>query len=371
MKFSIITATYNVGSSLKPTLDSVLNQSYPQENIEMVIIDGGSTDGTVDIIKEYEPRFAGRLKWVSEKDSGIYNAFNKGVKMASGAVLNFKGAGDWLEADALSVVAENFAKEPEADMVVCPVNHWVRKGRGHKLSLINMSWKDPRHLPEHGDCLHQGCFYKADFHQKFGYYSENYRIAADLDLWLTAYLNGPLKYIIEGQPLVNFVLDGISSANIFISLFEREHIYQNLELKNLSRPERDFIAQRQQAFGIEARFLWDECLNAWLAASRSDKTLWAANFYDFIIKNSIDRMFLNRLIRCRFFRPGRFEAERSLFLMPFIDKIRKDMSPEEQIALFDSYFYGMHKKRHFHFKKLLKMILPYGLIRLYQVSKKR
>ena len=87
--FSIITVTYNAERWLERTILSVLSQSYP--NIEYIIIDGGSTDGTVDIIKKYEERIA---YWVSEPDKGIYDAMNKGIQKATGEWINFMNAGD-------------------------------------------------------------------------------------------------------------------------------------------------------------------------------------------------------------------------------------------------------------------------------------
>lgn len=90
-KISVITAVYNGIDSLEPSINSVLNQTY--NNIEFIIIDGGSTDGTVDIIKKYEDRIA---FWVSEKDKGVYDAMNKGVERATGEWIYFLGSGDIL-----------------------------------------------------------------------------------------------------------------------------------------------------------------------------------------------------------------------------------------------------------------------------------
>ena len=82
MTISIITATYNSASTVRYTFDSILSQTY--HDIDYIVVDGGSQDGTVDIIKEYEKRFDGRMRWISEKDNGIYDAMNKGIRMAKG-----------------------------------------------------------------------------------------------------------------------------------------------------------------------------------------------------------------------------------------------------------------------------------------------
>ena len=82
MRISIITATYNSGATLRDTFESVLGQTYP--DIEYLVIDGASKDNTVDLIRQYEPRFQGRMRWISEPDRGIYDAMNKGIAMATG-----------------------------------------------------------------------------------------------------------------------------------------------------------------------------------------------------------------------------------------------------------------------------------------------
>ena len=85
MKISIITVTFNSEKTINDTIQSVLMQSY--SNIEYIIIDGKSNDSTLGIVKEYIPLFSGRLKYISEKDSGIYDAMNKGIKLASGDII--------------------------------------------------------------------------------------------------------------------------------------------------------------------------------------------------------------------------------------------------------------------------------------------
>ena len=85
MKLSLITVTYNSGATLAYTIKSVLSQTYP--DIEYIIVDGASKDNTVAIIKEYEPQFKGRIKWISEPDKGLYDAMNKGIRMATGDII--------------------------------------------------------------------------------------------------------------------------------------------------------------------------------------------------------------------------------------------------------------------------------------------
>ena len=95
---SVITVSYNAVTTIEQTILSVINQTY--SNIEYIIIDGGSTDGTVDIIRKYADRIA---YWVSEPDKGIYDAMNKGTKKANGEYIAFLNSDDWYELDAVSI----------------------------------------------------------------------------------------------------------------------------------------------------------------------------------------------------------------------------------------------------------------------------
>lgn len=93
MTISIITATYNSASTVRDTFESILSQTY--HDIEYIVVDGASTDGTVDIIRAYEPRFKGRMHWLSESDRSLYDAMNKGISMATGDVIGILNSDDF------------------------------------------------------------------------------------------------------------------------------------------------------------------------------------------------------------------------------------------------------------------------------------
>ena len=107
MKISIITATYNSEKTLKNTLESVLKQTYT--NYEHIIIDGDSKDNTMEIVKQYEEKYQGKLRYISEKDSGIYDAMNKGIKMATGDIIGILNSDDiYANENVLEKIAEKF-----------------------------------------------------------------------------------------------------------------------------------------------------------------------------------------------------------------------------------------------------------------------
>ena len=109
MTITLITACYNSASVIRTAMESVLRQTWPE--IEYLVIDGGSTDGTVDLIREFEPKFDGRMRWVSEKDRGMYDAINKGIRLATGEVVGILNADDVLSADdVIEKVAKAFGE---------------------------------------------------------------------------------------------------------------------------------------------------------------------------------------------------------------------------------------------------------------------
>ena len=110
MKITIITATCNSASTLRDTFESILRQTF--QDYEYIVVDGASKDGTVEFIKEYEPRFGGRMKWSSEPDKGIYDAMNKGLAHATGDVVGLLNSDDFYTSDdVLQAVVDGFGGE--------------------------------------------------------------------------------------------------------------------------------------------------------------------------------------------------------------------------------------------------------------------
>ena len=180
MKISLITVTFNSDSTLRDTIESVLAQSYP--NIEYILVDGASKDNTVDIIKEYEPQFNGRMRWISEKDKGLYDAMNKGIRMATGEVVGIINSDDFYHRkDVIEKVAEAFG-----DGTVQAVYGDVRFVNPDDLDKTVRYYSSRKFAPalfRYGFMpAHPTFFTYRKYFEEFGYYKTDYRIAADYEL---------------------------------------------------------------------------------------------------------------------------------------------------------------------------------------------
>ncbi len=116
MKITIITACFNSSATIRDTFESVLRQTHA--DVEHIVVDGGSCDNTVEIIREYAEKYQGRMRWISEKDDGIYYAMNKGIAMATGEVVGFLNADDYYYDDhVLADIAAHFSAHPACDAI--------------------------------------------------------------------------------------------------------------------------------------------------------------------------------------------------------------------------------------------------------------
>lgn len=180
MIFTVITVCLNGEETIERTIKSVLNQQGVE--VEYVIIDGGSTDNTVKIIKKYESKIA---YWCSEPDGGIYEAMNKGISVARGDVISFINSDDWYAEGALACVQQKML-EDEYDLVCGKVAH-VKNGVVVEISTKS---KDETELYYKMFYQHQGIFAKRSVFSKFGNFDVQYRICADYDWLLRVYNKG-------------------------------------------------------------------------------------------------------------------------------------------------------------------------------------
>lgn len=201
MKISVVTVCYNAADTLEETMLSVLNQTY--DNIDYIIIDGGSTDGTVGIIRKYADRLA---YWGSEPDKGIYDAMNKGLAVATGDYVNFMNAGDtFFDEAVVENVASRINKEGCSSHVIY--------GDSYIYDNYHTYYKRPeplRNLRRHSAFCHQASFIKHGDDIK---YDLNYRIAADYELFSRMYLIENKSFLYVPIPICRYKLFGISDNN--------------------------------------------------------------------------------------------------------------------------------------------------------------
>lgn len=207
MKLSIITINYNNALGLKKTLDSVAVQTYT--DFEHIIVDGVSTDDSVDIIRAYsQSPIANRLKitWLSESDTGVYNAMNKGIKLAKGKYLLFLNSGDYLIAD--DVLDKVFSHDCDADILCarCDVSD-----NGKVVWTSNPPAKVTFGTLYMVGLAHQSTFIRRALFEQLGYYDESFRYNADIEFWYRAIIdNGATTQRID-VITTDYNLDGISS----------------------------------------------------------------------------------------------------------------------------------------------------------------
>lgn len=184
-KISIVTPSYNQARFIKATIDSVLSQNYP--NLEYIVVDGGSTDETVEILKSY----GNKIKWISEKDNGQTDAINKGLRQCTGDVLAYLNSDDIYLPQALKRVGEYYAKTKAdwitGDCVVIDVvgnpiaANWLISGYKRLLMLLYS-----KTLLRIADSMlpQPSTFWSKDAWQKVGEFNDKYRYVMDYDYWL-------------------------------------------------------------------------------------------------------------------------------------------------------------------------------------------
>ena len=206
--FTIVTVTYNAESSLKKTIESVLVQNF--QNFEYLILDGLSTDKTVEIAKSYISKFDERkisYQIISQKDEGIYDAMNKGVLSASGDWIYFLNAGDALYSkDILSKIYDVIEKNQDISVVY---GDYLSLKRGKEILLHS---KEVDNLPQQMICSHQCVLFKIEVQKKF-LYDLKYRICADYNCLFKIY-NAGYKFIKINDIIVIYPMDGISNTQL-------------------------------------------------------------------------------------------------------------------------------------------------------------
>ncbi len=213
-KLSIITICYNE-PNLNNTCESIVNQTW--QDFEWIVIDGGSNDETQKIWDKYKYRID---KFVSEPDNGIYNAMNKGIKLANGAYLNFLNAGDaYCDNNTLMDVIPNLNTDVIAcDLLVCNKN---------KIEKMVYPDKIENSFLITNTLGHQATFIKHNLFKKYGLYDESYKIVSDWKKWLDFFVKNDCTYLHVNKFAAKFKLGGISSNDQDLNMQERRMVLDN------------------------------------------------------------------------------------------------------------------------------------------------
>lgn len=212
MKISIITSTWNSEATLRDTLESVLRQTY--HDFEHIVVDGGSKDGTMVLVREYEPRYEGRLKYVSEPDKGIYDAMNKGIRMATGDVVGLLNSDDFYTSDdVLATVAAVFNGR-EIDAVYGDI-HYVNAPdlkkcvRYYSSKPFRRGWMRLGFMP-----AHPSFYCRKEVYMKFGLFDISYKVAADFENLLRLIFVNRIKTGYIQKDFVTMRTGGASSSGL-------------------------------------------------------------------------------------------------------------------------------------------------------------
>lgn len=254
MKISIITVCKNAESAIEKTMLSVVTQSCFAENIEYLIIDGASSDKTAEIIKQYANKHP--IKWISEPDSGIYNAMNKALKTASGEIIYFLNAGDRLFDEKTISLVLNELEKCGADFLYTDTLSCNSK------DLTNAKIKKFNNIDKYfliRDCIcHQASFYKKSIFDKLGIFNKEFKLAADYEMLLKIMADTNLKK--EYFPIVTALYDntGVSSSNTKELQKEREKIIQSnfSKLEQIKFKSKSYRFYRK--FGAAIKFFVDQ-----------------------------------------------------------------------------------------------------------------
>ncbi len=230
MIVSIITAVLNNKELIEYCIKSVINQTY--QNIEYIIIDGGSTDGTIEVMKRYEDKIT---KWISEPDKGIYDALNKGIKLASGEIIGFLHADDvYANDEVIEKVANVFIKynvdscygdlqyvdKNNTDKII---RYW--KSQPYRDGLFRKGWMPP----------HPTFFVKREVYEKYGFFNTDFKIAADYELMLRFFEKHKITTYYIPEVLIKMRLGGVSNRSLTNLITKTTEDYRAWKVNSLKR----------------------------------------------------------------------------------------------------------------------------------------
>jgi len=245
--FSVITINYNNHIGLKKTISSIVSQSY--SNFQLIIIDGGSSDDFLNVIKLYESHIS---FWCSEKDKGIYDAQNKGISKATGDYLIFMNSGDCFTGNNVLQKSAQFIEEKKGHKIYYGNTNLIEEDGVRRFlappEIIDLNFFFFATLN------HQSCFIHKELFATYGMYSLEYKISADYDFFLKVFLNEPEAYCYMNELICDYENYGTSANTKFFDLVvkERKRIHEALlsseQLKKRERLEIQILGRKSIFF---------------------------------------------------------------------------------------------------------------------------
>jgi len=237
LKISVITPSFNSEKTIEKTILSVISQKRSC-NLEYIIIDGGSTDRTCEIIKKY----ADIDVFISESDAGAYDAMNKGISLATKDIIGIINSDDWYQDGTIKIVEQEFSKYSDIDVLYSPINNYFE---GEYVATFSPG--DLEKLPIRFTLNHPSCFIKKSAYDSVGLYDLQYKIAADYDLILRLFISG-LKFHYVDTPLAAYSLNGMSSAANFWDRAKLIKECWRVSKQAAKYEENNLDSQRSQAY---------------------------------------------------------------------------------------------------------------------------
>lgn len=212
IRVSIVTVAYNSAATIEETIKSVLFQTY--KHIEFIIVDGLSSDATLEVVRTYEPKFQGRMKWVSEKDGGIYDAMNKGIQMATGDVVGILNSDDFFTSQDVVERLSSAFEDVETDAVYGDI-HFIREGKPDKCVRYYSSRRfSPGWLRYGFMPAHPSFYARREVYEQAGYYKTDYRIGSDYEMMVRLFCKHHIRARYLPMDFVTMRLGGISTRGI-------------------------------------------------------------------------------------------------------------------------------------------------------------
>ena len=240
MKVSVITVTWNSGATLRDTLESVLRQTYL--DIEHIIVDGGSTDNTMELVREYEPRYHGRLRYVSEPDKGIYDAMNKGIRMATGDIIGILNSDDFYTSSDIVEILAGELKENHVDAVYGDIHYVDGKDLDKSIRYYSSAgfrrWK----LLLGFMPAHPSFYCRKETYERFGLFRTSYKVAADFENLLRLIYVGKISIKYIPKDCVTMRIGGASTSGWashkrimadHVRAYRENHVHSNALLDSL------------------------------------------------------------------------------------------------------------------------------------------